>query len=106
MLMSLAGIPLTAGFLGKFYVIAAGATAPVWTLVFILILSSVIGLFYYLRIVAALFSAAPRGVIFEPTTTAFPGGLSLAALTALLLCFGIFPSLLWSLITSAIRSLG
>jgi NADH-quinone oxidoreductase subunit N len=106
MLMSLAGIPLTAGFLGKFYVIAAGASSSIWTLVLILIVSSVIGLFYYLRIVAALFSAPSKGVTFEQATPAFPGGLSLAALVALLLFFGVYPSLLWAAIGSAIRSLG
>ena len=43
-LLSLAGIPLTAGFLGKFYVVAAGASVAAWGLVLVLVLASAIGL--------------------------------------------------------------
>src|ERR1700732_677125 len=55
MLLSLAGIPLTAGFLGKFYVIAAGASQSRWVLLFTLVVSSTIGLVYLLRIIAAMY---------------------------------------------------
>ncbi|HEX5422893.1 MAG TPA: NADH-quinone oxidoreductase subunit N, partial [Candidatus Acidoferrales bacterium] len=56
MLLSLAGIPLTAGFIGKFYILAAGTSSNIWTLVLVLIATSVIGLYYYLRIVVALYA--------------------------------------------------
>ena len=55
MMLSLAGIPLTAGFLGKFYVVAAGASATVWWLVIALVVTSVIGLYYYLRVVVIMY---------------------------------------------------
>ena len=55
MLLSLAGIPLTAGFVGKFYVMTAGIGSALWLLVITLIATSVIGLFYYLRIVVTMF---------------------------------------------------
>jgi len=61
-LLSLAGIPATMGFLGKFYVLAAGAAAAAWPLIIILVVTSVAGLFYYLRIVVALYSAPPEHV--------------------------------------------
>ena len=48
------------GFLGKFYVLAAGAAAAAWPLIIILVVTSVAGLFYYLRIVVALYSAPPE----------------------------------------------
>src|SRR5262249_8867980 len=51
MLLSLAGIPLTAGFLGKFYVVAAGASSARWALILTLVTTSGIGLYYYLRII-------------------------------------------------------
>jgi len=51
MLFSLAGIPLTIGFIGKFYVFAAGVQAEHWGLLMTMVIGSVIGLFYYLRIV-------------------------------------------------------
>ena len=59
MVLSLAGLPLTAGFIGKFYLALAGVGAALWTLVIILVLTSTIGLYYYLRILAALFVGPP-----------------------------------------------
>ena len=50
-LLSLAGIPLTAGFIGKFYLITAGAGASLWVLVVVLVVSSTIGLYYYTRLI-------------------------------------------------------
>lgn len=92
MLFSLAGIPVTAGFIGKFYIVAAGASSARWALIIILVVSSVIGLFYYLRLVSMMY-AKPET---EATTTVVPaismGGLVLAALTGLLLWLGIYPS--------------
>lgn len=55
MMLSLAGIPLTAGFIGKFYVIAAGVEGQLWWLLGTLIVGSGIGLFYYLRVMVILY---------------------------------------------------
>ena len=54
-LLSLAGIPLTAGFIGKFYIVAAGVSTHRWLLVIMLAINSVIGLFYYIKIIAVMF---------------------------------------------------
>jgi NADH-quinone oxidoreductase subunit N len=105
MLLSLAGIPLTAGFLGKFYVLAAGASSAAWGLVFVLIVSSVIGLFYYLRIVVTLYGAPNEDLAIERSSTPPAAGLSLTALTALLVFFGVYPSALWRAIALAVLSL-
>ncbi|GIS50888.1 MAG: hypothetical protein Ct9H90mP25_3220 [Gammaproteobacteria bacterium] len=51
MLLSLAGIPLTVGFIGKFYVFFAGVESELWGLLLVLVIGSGIGLYYYLRIV-------------------------------------------------------
>src|SRR5208337_2962655 len=56
MLLSLAGIPLTAGFIGKFYLLTAGVSSDLWLLVILLVVNSAIGLFYYVRILVALYS--------------------------------------------------
>ena len=50
-LLSLAGIPLTAGFIGKFYVINAGIGASLWLLLGALVVGSAISIYYYLRII-------------------------------------------------------
>ena len=107
MLLSLAGIPLTAGFLAKFYLVAAGADSHSWLLILVLVVTSTIGLFYYLRVVAALFhqpdSEAPAPEPLPRRTSAV--SVLLAVLTALLIWFGIFPSPLLRLIRSAIGSI-
>jgi NADH-quinone oxidoreductase subunit N len=93
-LLSLAGIPLTAGFVGKFYVIAAGVGSDLWWLVLILVISSGIGLFYYLRIVVAMYKDAPReGQVGVPSLS-LTGSVALAVLTLLLVWLGIYPATL------------
>jgi NADH-quinone oxidoreductase subunit N len=91
MLFSLAGIPLTAGFIGKFYLISAGASADLWLLIVTLALSSVIGLFYYLRIILALFSREEGFESAHVKMIPVTGRAILAALTLLLVLIGVYP---------------
>src|SRR5262249_51994509 len=97
MLLSLAGIPATMGFLAKFYVLAAGASAAKWSLVIILGVTSTIGLFYYLRILVVLYASSPeRRELVQPIGA--PNGFVLAMLAALLMWFGIYPAPLQDMI--------
>jgi NADH-quinone oxidoreductase subunit N len=108
-LLSLAGIPLTAGFLGKFYVIAAGASQSRWVLLFTLVASSTIGLFYYLRIIVAMYSQPDDpGLEAESSTRPLPlpATLALAALTGLIFLMGVYPAPLWDAIIAVTRDLG
>ncbi|MEJ2168351.1 MAG: NADH-quinone oxidoreductase subunit N [Desulfobacterales bacterium] len=93
MLLSLGGIPLSVGFIGKFYLVVAGVSASFWFLIVVLLLTSGIGLFYYLRVVIAIFTPAPRASA-PPATLTVAGGLTLAALTLLLVYLGVTPALL------------
>lgn len=53
-LLSLAGIPLTVGFIGKFYIFTAGVKGALWLVLAALVIGSGIGIYYYLRIVYAM----------------------------------------------------
>lgn len=107
MLLSLAGIPVTAGFIGKFYVVAAGASATMWALIVILVVTSAIGLFYYLRVIFAMFENPPAGAELPPhlAPIAAGGTVTLAVLVLLLVWLGIFPGPLLSVIRSAIAAI-
>lgn len=100
MLLSLAGIPLTAGFIGKFYVVAAGIGTGSWLLVIVLVINSVIGLFYYLRVIVTMFGQPDKKDAAEGLHPGFYliGGSTLAILTLLLIGFGVYPGYLMDLI--------
>lgn len=99
MMLSLAGIPLTAGFVGKFYIMGAGVGSELWVLLGVLVVSSVIGLFYYLRVIAVLFASEPAPVPAAlPPRRPFLSLAALAALAAALVGFGLLPGPLVRLI--------
>jgi NADH-quinone oxidoreductase subunit N len=109
MLLSLAGIPLTMGFIGKFYVLAAAIGASLWLLVIVLVIGSAIGLYYYLRIFAAMCAPEPDAISEQETLLAAPASLpesmTLAALTGLLIVLGIYPALLIPLLETTAAQL-
>lgn len=107
-LLSLAGIPLTGGFLGKFYVVAAGVSAGQWGLVLVLVVASAIGLFYYLRILVTLYSR-PAGLAGAEPAGAGPespaGNILLVGLTVALIWLGVYPSALLRVIDAMTAAL-
>ena len=101
MLLSLAGIPLTAGFIGKFYILKAGAGSSLWLLVIILVINSAIGLAYYLRVVISMFKhpSADEDPALSPAPS-LVDTMALALLVLLLFWIGIYPSLFIDIIQS------
>jgi len=87
-LLSLAGIPVTAGFIAKFYLILEGMKAGLMMLIFSMIINSVIGLYYYLRVITTMFSTADKA---ELPTISFLGKLTLAIITTGILVLGVYP---------------
>ena len=101
MLLSLAGIPVTAGFIGKFSVLALGVAAGQWLLVGGLLVGSAIGLFYYLRVIGALYAAPPAGSAATGTTgvARWSAGAVMVLLAVLLtLAIGVYPEPLLQLL--------
>lgn len=103
MMLSLAGIPLTAGFIGKFYVIAAGVEAQLWWLLGAMVLGSAIGVFYYLRVMVTLFMREPNlhrhDAPFDWGQRA--GGIMLLVVALLAFFLGVYPQPLLELVQQA-----
>ncbi|MEX1196891.1 MAG: NADH-quinone oxidoreductase subunit NuoN [Pseudohongiellaceae bacterium] len=94
-LLSLAGIPPTAGFIGKFYVIALTVEAGSWWLAGGIVLGSAIGLYYYLRVLVALYlpGEESRGAEHGVRERSSHGGVAaLIVLAALIILLGVYPS--------------
>ena len=102
MMLSLAGIPMTAGFLGKFYVIAIAVQSGLWWLVAGIVLGSAIGLYYYLRMMVILFLDEP-GESRRDAVSGWgqqSGGIMVLLLAAAVIFFGIYPQPLIALVSA------
>lgn len=93
MLLSLAGIPLTAGFIGKFMVIKAAVDAGHWFLAGAIIVGSGIGLYYYLRVMIVMYLTPPEvpRIDAEKHWGQKVGGIMVLASAALVLFIGVYP---------------
>ena len=92
-LFSLAGIPLTAGFIGKFYVFTSGVGGSLWFLLTMLIIGSAIGLYYYLRLIYAMLQQPDKISKKDPAMQAIPFGTHaiLMITTAVIIYLGVYP---------------
>ena len=100
-MVSMAGIPPLAGFFGKLYVFLAAVQGGMWTLAVIGVLTSVIGAFYYLRVIKVMYFDEPEHEITVSGSGFAKGLLSLNSI--LVLVIGIIPAGLMSLCLDAMR---
>ena len=98
-LLSLAGIPPTAGFIAKVGVFAAATQAGHWPLVLIAALASVIGAFFYLRVIVLMYMQEPQDDQV-PERAPLPTA-AVAAPAFLTVLFGVFPGLVTGFLHSA-----
>jgi NADH-quinone oxidoreductase subunit N len=89
-MFSMAGIPPLAGFFSKLYVFLAAVSAGLYTLAVIGVLTSVVGAFYYLRIVKLMYFDEPTGVFDRPIGMKL--GVVLAASSLFTLLFFLYPA--------------
>ncbi len=101
-LLSLIGIPPTAGFFAKAYVILAAVEAggPTAVLAVIAVLNAAVAAFYYLRVVVYMYMREPATDAPAPRHGALVWG-GLAAATALTIFLGVFPSAIIGFVESA-----
>ncbi|MET0524145.1 MAG: NADH-quinone oxidoreductase subunit NuoN [Nocardioides sp.] len=91
LLLSMAGIPLTAGFVGKWAVFTVALSADAWPVVLVAIAASIISVFFYVRVIRVMFfneAEAEPGVVTSasPLTT-----VTIALCTAGTLVLGVVP---------------
>lgn len=94
-MLSLAGIPLTAGFMGKFMLLTSGVQQHLWLPVIVLVVTSVFGLYYYLRIITLLFAEPAAIAAKEKTLHPFfymASYVAVVVLVLMVLAIGVFPS--------------
>lgn len=93
-LLSLAGIPLTAGFIGKFYIFTTGVEGQLWFLLTMLIIGSAIGLYYYLRLIYTMLQPPHNNLKDDPAAAALPAGLNIvmALMVAAIIYLGVYPT--------------
>jgi NADH-quinone oxidoreductase subunit N len=88
-LFSLAGVPPTAGFIGKLYIFQAALGAQLYGLAILGLLTSVLGAFYYLRVVLYMYMRPAEGEV-EAGLVSPALSVALAAAVAVVLVFGVF----------------
>jgi NADH-quinone oxidoreductase subunit N len=104
LLISLTGVPVSAGFVGKFHLFKAAVGAGFSGLAAVGVLMSVVSAFYYLRIVVLMYMEDPvEGVEFELGGGVLPGILAFSAI--LTFGLGIFPSALMAVARAAAASI-
>ncbi|WP_050030146.1 NADH-quinone oxidoreductase subunit N [Verrucomicrobium sp. BvORR034] len=93
-LASLAGLPLTAGFMGKFFVIFATVLEGYYTYLAIAVIGAATGFFYYFKVILAVYSK-PDGPSEGPTPDlGLLSKVSLAVFVAAILVVGVYPDLI------------
>ncbi len=103
-LLSLAGLPPVGGLVGKVYLVAVGVQATIWLLLAALVIGSVIGIFYYMRVALSMFRKP------ELELNAARGGMVtrfvLILLGGLIVVLGIFPASLIEFVSRMVADLG
>jgi NADH-quinone oxidoreductase subunit N len=89
-LLSMAGIPVTAGFFAKYYVLTLLGESQKWGILLLAVVSSLVGVYYYLKIVKAIYFAKPSYDEEFELPENFKTALFMASF--LILLFGIAPS--------------
>lgn len=89
LLAALAGVPLTAGFIGKFFVFSLAAQAHLWVGLVIAVIAAAAGFYYYFKTIRAIWWIEPH----DDSSIALPmiSKVSIGTLTVLTLVFGVYP---------------
>lgn len=98
-LFSLAGMPCTAGFVGKLWLFGAAIQGEYYALAVVGILTTLLSFYYYLRVIVFMYMHEPEeGISFDTVPMTGRIATGIAAFGVLLL--GIYPNLLWRILAT------
>jgi NADH-quinone oxidoreductase subunit N len=92
MMFSFAGIPLTAGFMSKFYILLIGVVNAQWLLLWLLIINSAIGLYYYLKVVFYILKPLPKIQNNKSVILPFGSAIVLSISLLIVIWIGVAPN--------------
>lgn len=93
-LLSLLGLPVTAGFFGKLYIFKAAVNSHLLWLAVLMAINSVIGAYYYLRVIVVMYMREPSAEAATMGPVRFPFSVSMVLLITSLgtILFGVYPN--------------
>src|SRR5438128_165744 len=93
-LLSLLGLPVTAGFFGKFYIFKAAVNSHLVWLAVLMAINSVIGAYYYLRVIVVMYMREPSAEATALGAVRFPVGASVVLVVTFVgtILFGVYPN--------------
>jgi NADH-quinone oxidoreductase subunit N len=91
-LLSFAGIPLTAGFIGKFAVFSAAVAGGAWPLAVVGVLASAAAAFFYVRVIVLMYFTAPAGDSVRVVSPSILTSAAVAIGVAITLVLGVVPA--------------
>ncbi len=104
-LLSLTGMPLTLGFIGKFYLFAAGVQGAMWMLLWALIIGSAISVYYYVRVIYVMTLPQQKDVYPHPRIS-LPDLSVVTLLGVAVVVVGVFPTPLINVVRMLVESFG
>jgi NADH-quinone oxidoreductase subunit N len=91
-MLSLAGIPLTAGFLGKLFIFECAMEQEHWILVILGVITVAAGFYYYLKVIRAMYWQQPANPDAPEIEVGPLAKITIALLCALIIWFGVYPA--------------
>jgi len=93
-LLSLLGLPVTAGFFGKFYVFKAAVNSNLIWLAVLMAVNSIIGAYYYLKVIVAMYMREPSEDSAATAPISFPTTVNIVLAVSAIgtVYFGLFPN--------------
>ena len=104
-LLSLGGLPPTAGFIGKWYIFSAAVASGYYWLAIIGVLTSVISVFFYLRVVVMMYMADREGALPLPAVITRMGMAALTVAIAVIFYLGVLPTQVLNLAAQSIATI-